>query len=217
VEYLSTSSAGRFPRRYRGKDGYEWLTLIGFLDRTADMLASPRDRVFGAPHSSGKRGGHDINLHQFSRDGIILLGHARGYEDGKLVIAPDLKANLAKSDGFAANVIAQVDAYILKNALDIPPEEVLILDDGYRAPEITSLDLQAEGVSVIIWATGFSFQSPVQLPVIDSYGLPITDRGVTSFPGLYFLGMPWMNKFKSGFLVAISESAQYLAEAIEKD
>jgi putative flavoprotein involved in K+ transport len=90
----------------------------------------------------------------------------------------------------------------------------VILDDGYRAPEIHSVDLSAEGVSVIIWATGYSIESLVQLPLIDSYGFPIADRGVTSYPGLYFLGMPWMNKFKSGFLMEIAESAQYLAEVI---
>jgi putative flavoprotein involved in K+ transport len=214
--YLSTGTAGRFPRRYRGKDGYEWLDLVGFFDRTPAMLASPKDRLFGSPHSSGKGGGHDINLHTFYRNGIILLGHVRGYEDGKLVLAPDLKENLAKADAFAANVIKIIDDYILKNDLDIPAEEVVILDDGYRAPEILSLDLFAEGVSTIIWACGYSIDNLVQLPLLDPYGYPITDRGVTNYPGLYFLGMPWMNKFKSGFLMGVGESAQYLAEVIGK-
>jgi len=215
--YLSTSTAGRLPRRYRGIDGYDWLNRIGFFDRTVAMLNSPRDRVFGSPHSTGKGGGHEINLHKFSREGIILLGHTRGYEDGKLVIAPDLKENLAKADGFAANTIKMIDEYILKSAMNIPLEEVVILDDGYRAPEISSLDLLAKGIRVIIWATGYSFESLIELPLIDSYGFPITDRGVTRYPGLYFLGMLWMNKFKSGFLMGVGESAQYLAEVICKD
>lgn len=213
--YLSTGTAGRFPRRYRGKDGYDWLHLIGFFDRTVDMLESPKDRFFGSPHSTGKGGGHEINLHTFYRNGIILLGHVRGYEAGKLVLAPDLYANLAKSDGFAANLIKQIDEYILKNALDLPAEEVMIFVDAYRAPEIRSLDLLTENVSVIIWATGYSSDySMVQLPLLDSYGFPSTDRGITHYPGLYFLGLQWMNKFKSGFLMGIGESAQYLAEVI---
>jgi putative flavoprotein involved in K+ transport len=213
--YLSTGTSGRFPRRYRGKDGYDWLHLIGFFDRTVDMLESPKDRFFGSPHSTGKGGGHEINLHTFYRNGIILLGHVRGYEDGKLVLAPDLKENLAKSDEFAANVIKQIDEYIQKNAMDLPKEEVMILDDGYRAPVLNSLDLAAEGISVIIWATGYSNDySLVQLPLLDPFGFPSTDRGVTSFPGLYFLGLQWMNKFKSGFLMGVGESAQYLAEII---
>jgi putative flavoprotein involved in K+ transport len=191
--YLSTCSAGRIPRRYRGIDGFDWLSRIGFFDRTTDMLSSPKDRIFGSPHLSGKGGGRTLNLHKFSRDGIILLGHVMGYKDGKLVIAPDLKENLAKADGFAANAIKMIDAYIQKNGMDVPVEYVQIFDDGFRAPVVTSLYLAAEGISTIIWATGYSNDySLVQLSLLDSYGFPTTDRGITHYPGLYFLGMPWM-------------------------
>jgi putative flavoprotein involved in K+ transport len=216
--YLSTGTAGRMPRRYRGKDGVEWLNKIGFFDRTVANLTSPRDRFFAPPHSTGKGGGHDINLHKFSHDGIILLGHTRGYEDGKLVFASDLRENLAKSDGFAANLVKMVDEYILKSAMNIPLEEVLTLADGYQAPEIHFLDLLAEGISVIIWACGYLLDySLVQLPLLDSYGYPSADRGVTQYPGLYLLGIPWMNMFKSGLLMGIGESAQYLAEVLCED
>lgn len=213
--YLSTCSSGRVPRRYRGIDGFDWLTRVGFFDRTPAMLNSPKDRFFPSPHLSGKGGGHTINLHKFSREGIILLGHTLGFEAGKLVFAPDLKENLAKADGFAANAIKQIDAYVLKNAMDAPEEEVMILDDGFRARVIHSLDLAAEGIGVMIWATGYSNDySLVQLPLLDSYNYPSADRGVTRYPGLYFLGMNWMNKFKTGFLMGVGESAQYLAEVI---
>lgn len=213
--YLSTCSSGRVPRRYRGIDGFDWLTRVGFFDRTPAMLNSPKDRFFPSPHLSGKGGGHTINLHKFSREGIILLGHTLGFEAGKLVFAPDLKENLAKADGFAANAIKQIDAYVLKNGMDVPEEEVMILDDGFRAPVIHSLDLAAEGIGVMIWATGYSNDySLVQLPILDSYNYPSADRGVTRYPGLYFLGMNWMNKFKTGFLMGVGESAQYLAEVI---
>lgn len=216
--YLSTSSAGRFPRRYRGQDGYDWLYQIGFLDRTAATLASPKDRFSGSLHSSGKGGGHEINLHMFYRNGITLLGHVRGYEDGKLVLAPDLKENLTKSDGVAANLIKMIEEYISKNALTPPAQVATILNDAYGAPEMDLLDLTAENVSAIIWATGYSNDfSLVQLPLLDSYGYPSTDRGITSHPGMYFIGLMWMNTFKSGFLMGISESAQYLAEVIGRE
>jgi len=182
------------------------------------MLDSPRDRFFGSPHSTGKGGGHEINLHTFYRNGIFLLGHLRGYEDGILVLATDLKENLAMADEFAAQLIKSIDEYVVKNALDCPAEELAILDDGYRAPEIRTLDLFAESVSVIIWATGYSNDfNLVQLPLLDSYGYPSTDRGITQYPGLYFLGLQWMNKFKSGFLMGVGESAQYLAEVISRE
>ncbi len=99
--------------------------------------------------------------------------------------------------------------------MDVPVEEVTTLDDGFRTPVIHSLDLAAEGIGVMIWATGYSNDySLVQLPILDSYNYPSADRGVTRYPGLYFLGMNWMNKFKTGFLMGVAESAQYLAEVI---
>jgi putative flavoprotein involved in K+ transport len=216
--FLSTGAAGRFPRRYRGKDVYDWLKLIGFFDQTVAMLASPKDRFFGSPHLTGKGGGHDINLHTFYRNGIILLGHVNGFADGKLEFAPDLKENLAKSDGFAAMLLKSIDEYIQKNNLDLPVEEVKIFKDGYRAPVIQSLNVADEGISVIIWASGYSRDySLVQLPIVDLYNFPITDRGVTRYPGLYFLGMIWMNTLKSGFLLEIGNSAQYLADVISNE
>jgi putative flavoprotein involved in K+ transport len=216
--FLSTSSAGRLPRRYRGSDGFDWLMRTGFLDRTPDMLNSPRERIFTAPHLTGKGGGHDLNLHQFYRDGIVLLGHVIGYDQGKLAFSSDLTENLVSADRFAANAIRQIDAYILSHGLDAPAEELKILDDGYRAPAIHSLDLAAEGIGVIVWATGYSNDySLVKLPVLDAYNYPNTKRGVTNFPGVYFIGMSWMDKLKSGFLFGVGESAQYLAEVITKD
>jgi putative flavoprotein involved in K+ transport len=213
--YLSTGSAGRIPRRYRELDSYEWLNKLGFFDRTAAMLNSPKERLFTPPHVSGKAGGRTLNLHKFSRDGIILLGHTSGYEAGKMVFAPDLMENLAKADEFADNMIKQFDAYILSHALDVHVEELMVLDDGFRAPVINSLDLAAEGIRVIIWACGYSNDySLVGLPLLDPFNYPSADRGVTSFPGLYFIGLAWMNKFKSGLLMGVGEAAQYLAEVI---
>ena len=85
--YHSIGSAGRAPRRYRGKDAYEWLVLAGFFDRTPDMLPSPKARFAPDPHLSGAGGGHTLNLHRFARDGVTLLGHLRGVSDGRLDVA----------------------------------------------------------------------------------------------------------------------------------
>jgi putative flavoprotein involved in K+ transport len=213
--YLSTGSAGRIPRRYRGRDSYDWLNRIGFFDRTSDMLSTQQERFFTPPHVSGKGGGHEINLNKLYRDGIILFGHTLGYEEGKLIFAPDLKENLSKADGFAANALKQIDAYILKNGIEAPLDESIPLDDGFHAPVITSLELEASGISVIVWATGYSFDySMVQLPLLDAYRYPSANRGVTRHPGMYILGLGWMNKFKTGLLMGIGESAQYLSEVI---
>jgi putative flavoprotein involved in K+ transport len=55
--YLSIGSAGRFPRRYRGKDTAWWADAAGFFDRTVDKLPSPKAKFVGAPVVTGKDGG----------------------------------------------------------------------------------------------------------------------------------------------------------------
>lgn len=213
--YLCLGSAGRAPRRYRGKDTYEWLYLSGFLDRTVDKLPNPRAKFAANPHISGKDGGMTLNLHQYARDGVTLLGRIQDARDGKVWLAPDLKENLAKADKVEADMLKTVDEYILQNGLDIPPESLPVLRDGYEAEEILELDLHAAGITTIIWAMGYAFDfSLVKLPIFDGDGFPIQQRGVTGYPGLFFVGLPWLYKAKSGLLVGMGEDAEYIASAI---
>jgi len=78
--YLSTSRCGRFPRRYRGKDSTWWLARLGYFDRTVDQLSSLNGKSACNPHVSGNKGGHDIDLRQFARQGIILLGRLQAIQ-----------------------------------------------------------------------------------------------------------------------------------------
>ncbi|MBI5961481.1 MAG: NAD(P)-binding domain-containing protein [Chloroflexi bacterium] len=213
--YLSVGSTGRVPRRYRGKDILRWLYDSGFFSRTVDQLPSPKIKFNSAPHASGTRGGHTINLHQFARDGVVLLGHIQAIEGSKIQLAPDLKNSLAKVDQFEADVLKGIDDYIARQGIDAPVEKIPELRDGYAAEEILQLDLREQGITSVIWACGFSFDySLVKLPVLDADGYPIQKRGVTQFPGLYFLGLPWLHTLKSGFLFGVGEDAAYLSFVI---
>jgi putative flavoprotein involved in K+ transport len=213
--YLSIGSAGRVPRRYRGKDISEWLTRIGMFDTNVEELKSPQAKFAPHPQISGKNGGESLNLHQFARDGVVLLGHVRDARDGQIIFAPDLKETLAKVDQFESDTLKLVDDYIIRTGLSAPPEDVPRLRDGYEQEQITELDLNAAGVSTIIWATGYTFDfSLVRLPVVDSDGYPLQKRGVTRFEGLYFLGMPWLHSRKSGILFGVGDDAAYLSAHI---
>jgi putative flavoprotein involved in K+ transport len=67
----------------------------------------------------------------------------------------------------------------------------------------------------VIWATGYSFDfSMVRLLVFDADGYPIQHRGVTSYPGLYFVGLPWLHNAKSGLLFGVPEDAAHVASHI---
>jgi putative flavoprotein involved in K+ transport len=213
--YLCTGSTPRMPRRYRGRDIVEWAYLSGFLDRTPDMLPSPRARFAGNPQLSGKDGGHSLNLHQFAHDGVTLLGRLTSAADHTITLAPDLKANLAKADEFEADFCKTVDRYIAQKGLDAPREELPQLRDGYNAPEILELDLKAAGITTIIWAMGYSFDfSLVRLPTFDADGFPIQHGGVTNYAGLYFVGMPWLPMQQTGILLGVGKAAEHIAAHI---
>jgi putative flavoprotein involved in K+ transport len=213
--YLSVSGAGRVPRRYRGKDIVEWLTLVGFYDRTPDKLPSPKAKFGPNPQVSGKAGGHALNLHQFARDGVILLGRAQEARAGSIGLATDLKENLAKADKFEVELLKMIDGYIEKNRLEAPPDAVAQWRDAYAVDEVRELNLEAANIATIIWATGYRFDfGMVRLPIFDEDGFPVQQRGVTSAPGLYFAGLLWLDMMKTGLLMGVGDHAQYLTEQL---
>jgi putative flavoprotein involved in K+ transport len=213
--YLSVGSAGRVPRRYRGRDINDWFTRLGLFDTEVAELESPRDKFAYHPQISGKNGGHSLNLHQFARDGVVLLGHVRDVREGKLILAPDLHETLEKVDRFEIGTLQKINDYIDRAALETPMQSIPELYDGYLQELITALDLSACGISTVIWATGYTFDySLVKLPVVDEDGYPVQKRGVTRFDGLYFLGMPWLHNRRSGILFGVGDDAAYLAKHI---
>lgn len=216
--FLSVGSAGRIPRRYRGKDGFDWTVITGFLDRTVDVLPSPANRFLGNPHWSGKNGGHSLNLHKFYRDGIVLLGHVQAIQDGIIKFAPDLKESLKKVDNFEVDFVHTVDAAILTKQIQAPQEELPAYMDGFFAKEISEINLGHENIKTVIWAGGMKFDfSLVKFPIFDKYGYPVTSRGKTSVKGLYFLGLPWLHTMKSGTLYGVGGDAEYIANDIVQE
>jgi len=213
--YLSVGSAGRVPRRYRGRDINDWLTRMGAFDVKLEELASPAARFTAHPQISGKNGGESLNLHQFARDGVRLLGHVRDARGSKLTIAPDLYETLAKVDRFEVDTLKNIDAYIERMSISAPEETIAQLKDGYRQPLLSELELSANGVGSVLWATGYAFDfSLVKLPVFDASGYPIHTRGVTHYEGLYFLGLPWLHSRGSGILYGVGEDAGFVATKI---
>jgi len=214
--YLSVGKSGRFPRRYRRREITHWLDELGFYDMTADKLPSPKAKFAGSVHGTGKEGGHTINLHQFAKDGVILLGHIEVAQDYRIVLAPDLKDNLAKADKFETELVNQINEYIEKNGLDVPTEELPVMRNGYEAEEILELNLNSEDITSVIWATGYKFNfSLVKFPIFDEDGYPVQKRGVTQFPGLYFIGLPFLHTTKSGLLYGVGKDAAHVANMIE--
>jgi putative flavoprotein involved in K+ transport len=211
--YLSVGSSPRFPRRYHGKDITWWLNVVGFFDKTVDQLPSPKAKFAASAHSTGKNGGHTINLHQFAKDGVVLLGHIQSMQENRIIMAPDLKKSLANADKAEIDFVKQIDDYIEKNDLDAPLDTLPILNDGFAEEEILELDLKTAGITSVIWATGYKFDFGfVKLAVFDEDGYPVQKRGVTEYPGLYFIGLPFLHTIKSGLLFGVGDDAAYVVD-----
>jgi putative flavoprotein involved in K+ transport len=123
--------------------------------------------------------------------------------------------SLVKADKVEADFVKQVDDYIVKNGLDVSEESLPELKDGYELELIPELDLKSAGITSVIWATGYRFDfSLVELPIVDEDGYPLQKRGVTEYPGLYFIGLPFLHTLKSGLLSGVGDDAAHIASAM---
>ena len=115
-----------------------------------------------------------------------------------------------------------VDEYVDRKALNIPlPTETEISGEpiGIDSPieSICALGLHENNVQTVIWATGFTFDfSWIDFAVKDDFGYPIARGGITDISGLYFCGLNWMTKRKSGIIYGVHEDAKSVALHIVK-
>ena len=163
---------------------------------------------------TGREGGRDIDLRKFAQEGMQLYGRLTDLTEGRLRFADDLAKNLDGADASYNNICATIDKYIEAEKIAAP--------DGHRytavwRPEapVRELDPVAQGITSIIWSTGFrSDWSWIDLPIFDGNGYPSHKRGVTSLPGVYVLGLPWLYTWGSGRFVGVGRDAEFLADQI---
>ncbi|WP_309667286.1 NAD(P)/FAD-dependent oxidoreductase [Tabrizicola sp.] len=212
---LSVGPHGRPPRRYRGRDFVWWLGVLNKWDAEA-----PPDTKHVTIAVSGAGGGKTVDFRRFAAEGITLVGRAEGFQDGVMHFAPDLAANLARGDADYLRVLDEADAWALRNGVALPtePEARQIPPDPPCVTDpILSLDLAKEGITSILWATGYALDFGwLQLDAFDAKGRPRHQRGVSAEPGLYFLGLPWQARRGSAFIWGVWHDAKHVADHIAK-
>jgi putative flavoprotein involved in K+ transport len=89
---------------------------------------------------------------------------------------------------------------------------VMGIRDGYPALE----DGRILDVSNVIWCTGFVPDfSWIDLPILGENGFPVHDRGVVeSQPGLYFMGLLFLNTLSSALVGGVGRDAGQIARHI---
>jgi putative flavoprotein involved in K+ transport len=215
--FLSVGQFHKTPRRYRGRDIYWWFEVLGIWFRPLELQPEVRNLRFVV---TGAGGGHDIDLRQFASEGMTLLGRLRGFADGKLVIAPNLAESLTQGDAWFAALKTRMDDYARKNGMGLsderPPEGPTFPLSESLGP-LCELDLNGAGVTSVVWCSGFRLDfSWVKLPILNDAGEPHHRRGVTDWPGLYFLGLRRTYAVSSALLAGVGHDAAFLAEHIAK-
>lgn len=209
--FLSVGPHDRPPRAYRGRDFVWWLGALGKWDARAQEPGMEHVTIA----VSGANGGETVDFRRLAERGMVLLGRAGAFADGRISIAPDLGDNIRRGDANYLSVLAEADAHAARMGLDLPEEpeaKVIGPDPACVTDPILSLDLKAEGITSIIWATGYALDYAwVKMDIFEPNGRPRHDRGVTEVPGLYFLGLPWLTRRASPFIWGVWHDAAWLA------
>ncbi|SDL23865.1 flavin-containing monooxygenase [Aliiruegeria lutimaris] len=213
--YLSVGPHDRPPRRYRGRDFVWWLGVLNLWDAEATP---------GVEHTTiavtGAEGGFTVDFRELAASGITLLGRTDGFGNGKLTFAGDLARNVTAGDANYFALLDAADAYVARNGLDLPEEpgaRQLGPDPACVTDPVRALDLAEAGITTILWATGFGRDdSWMKVDAFDEKGQPAHERGVSSEPGIYFLGLPWQSRRGSSFIWGVWHDAKFIADHIEK-
>ncbi|NYI42970.1 putative flavoprotein involved in K+ transport [Nocardioides aromaticivorans] len=209
--HLSVGPHDRPPRSYRGRDFCWWLGVLNLWD-----LETP---PAGAEHVtiavSGARGGHTVDFRALAGIGIQLVGLTDAYDDGVLTFRDDLAANITAGDANYLALLQAADAYVERNGLDLPEEpqaHILGPDPEAALDPLLAVDLAEAGITSIVWATGFALDYGwLQVDAFDETGRPAHRRGVSSEPGVYFLGLPWLSRRGSSFIWGVWHDAKHIA------
>jgi putative flavoprotein involved in K+ transport len=219
--FVCASRVARCPRVYRGRDILAWWRDMGFLDVGLEELEDPSMQFAAQPQVSGTEGGHTVSLQSLARDGATLLGRVDDAGRHGLTLSDDLRDSIAFADQKAELFKSEIDAWIDRQGLVVedpePDPGEPPLPDLWGSDRLRTLDLRGEDVSSIIWCTGFDANwSWVEVDVFDPHGRPKHQGGVTDSRGLYFAGLPWLSKRKSGILYGVPEDAARIVGHIRR-
>ncbi|SEE67218.1 MSMEG_0569 family flavin-dependent oxidoreductase [Pseudomonas migulae] len=213
--YLAVGDAPRCARFYRGKDVVDWLAEMGYYEIGVDthpLREGVRDNT--NHYVTGRDGGRDIDLRKFALEGMELFGRLEGLQGTRMQFAENLGESLDNADAVYNRINGSIDKYIEENSIDAPTGE-RYQPNWLPEQERGELDLEASGITSIIWCIGFSPDFTwVEAPVFNGRGHPGHQRGVTAQPGLYFLGLPWLYTWGSGRFSGVAKDARYLVDRI---
>jgi putative flavoprotein involved in K+ transport len=207
---LAVGEHVRLPRTYRGRDILWWMDASGLLeerwDAVPDLIRArnlPSMQLIGAPRT--------LDLNTLRRRGVALVGRLAGAQNGVVQFSGALANVCALADLKLGRLLDTFDAWADRAGVEAEvPQRAA--PTAIPAPTL-SAQLGRGGIESVVWATGFRADlSYLHMPVLDRKGRVVHDGGVTSAPGLYVMGLPFLRRRKSTLIDGADADARDLAD-----
>lgn len=219
--YLAVGRHKTAPRRYRGAQIIDWLQLLmpdGNLE-TASGGNGDSSVLPGVSVLSGKAGGQDLSLSILAEKGVTLVGAVRGAQGSILLLEDNVSVIARAAARKESELLEVIDAEIVRRGLIVPERAPRPAFDASLFPDYgDKLDLAANGISAIVWATGFVPDYRI-LPgrALDESGMPVHRKGMGTLPGLYYAGLPEGGSVMPLLIAATRSQAELVAQQIQMD
>jgi putative flavoprotein involved in K+ transport len=191
-----------------------WLDQYGILEddaaTTSELQAArwqPSMQLVGRPERS------DLGLLELRDLGVRLVGRVAGIDGAVLQLNNNLAEAISGSHGRMERLLQRVDVFADGVGAPVEPWPARFA----VAPSLPTIDLAAEGINTVIWATGFVRNySWLHVPVLDASGEMIHSGGITPSRGLYVTGLRFLRRRDASFIGAVTGDATELALEIQR-
>jgi putative flavoprotein involved in K+ transport len=182
-------------------------------DRAEDEADIARARAQRSFQLTGVPPRHDIHLGTLRASGVRIVGRTLGAEGGVIRLADDLAESVAGAQKPLESMLARIDRSA--DAMGAPREHWPDLIEGF-GPGPERLNLAAEGIRSIVWATGYHRDYGwLHIPgLLDAVGEIRHRDGATPAAGLYLIGLPFLRRRSSGLLGGVGADAVAIAAGI---
>lgn len=215
--YLAGSRVPRVPRRYKGKDIMEWQQITGAMDVPAEMLKANAGLNAMQPQVSGKGVlGHTVSYQSLHSMGVTVLGTFTGFENEKFTFTDNSAVFIQFADRASEAIKQKVAAFTALHPEILTKDEDVdvadITDENLdSASGITEIKAGIEGITTVIWATGFGYDfNYLDTSLLDEKQRPMHVNGIMAGTGLYCIGFPWLRTKKSGLVYGVADDAAFV-------
>jgi len=215
---LAVGRHTRLPRQYRGDDILRWLDRLGVLTQSAEAVhAIEASRQQPSLQLVGRSDHSSVDLATLHAIGVRLVGRVRDATGHAVSLADDLIATTAAADIKMADILTRIDQFITTQRWSTTSPEPFRPTWPLATDPPDFLDLEAEGIDTVIWATGYrrAYQW-LRVPVLDARGEIMHVGGITPAFGLYVLGMNFQRRRNSSFIDGVGGDAWAIAEEIAR-